>query len=96
MGNPRSGWQYEALGAAVPLGLDTNFAHVQPDGNYHYHGLPTGLMRSMGHRTGQHSPLIGWAADGFPVHLHYLKWADGGAASVFGDFSNLPGPLEPC
>lgn len=68
LGNPRSGWQYEALGAAVPLGLDTNFAHVQPDGNYHYHGLPTGLMKRLGHRPGQHSPLIGWAADGFPIY----------------------------
>ena len=68
LGNARSGWQYEALGAAVPLGLDANFAHVQPDGSYHYHGLPTGLMKSLGHRTGQHSPLIGWAADGFPIY----------------------------
>lgn len=68
LGNPRSGWQYDALGAAVPLGLDANFAHVQPDGNYHYHGLPTGLMKQLGHSPGQHSPLIGWAADGFPIY----------------------------
>lgn len=31
-GNPRSGWQYDALGGAVPLGLDQNHAHVQPNG----------------------------------------------------------------
>ncbi len=25
-GNPRLGWQYEALGGAIPLGLDSNYA----------------------------------------------------------------------
>lgn len=68
MGNPQSGWQYEALGGAVPLGLDTNYAHVQPDGKYHYHGIPTGLLKELGVDDTQHSPLIGWAADGFPIY----------------------------
>lgn len=67
-GNPRSGWQYEALGGAVALGLDTNHAHVQPNGSYHYHGLPTGLMTELGWRADQPSPLIGYAADGFPIY----------------------------
>ena len=71
LGNPRSGWQYEALGGAVPLGLDANYAHVQPDGNYHYHGLPTGLLKSLEAGPGEHSPLIGWAADGFPIYAQY-------------------------
>ncbi len=70
-GDRRSGWNYEALGGAVPLGLDTNYAHVQPDGNYHYHGIPTGLMKRLGFKEGQHSPMIGWAADGFPVYALY-------------------------
>lgn len=68
LGNPRSGWQYEALGGAVPLGLDANYAHVQPDGKYHYHGLPTGLLRNLRFDRNQHSPLVGWAADGFPIY----------------------------
>lgn len=59
---------YEALGGAVPLGLDENYAHVQPDGNYHYHGLPIGLMKRLGFKNGEHSPIIGWAADGFPIY----------------------------
>lgn len=67
-GNPRSGWQYEALGGAVTLGLDANYAHVQPDGSYHYHGLPSGLMQDMGWTPNTASPLIGYAADGFPVY----------------------------
>lgn len=67
-GKPRSGWQYEALGGAVTLGLDANYAHVQPTGAYHYHGLPTGLMRDLGWSRNAASPLIGYAADGFPIY----------------------------
>ncbi|SMP25768.1 YHYH protein [Shimia sagamensis] len=67
-GNPRSGWQYEALGGAVPLGLDANYAHVQPTGAYHYHGLPVGLMQKLGWSRHAESPLIGYAADGFPIY----------------------------
>lgn len=71
MGRRSGDWNYEALGGAVPLGLDANHAHVQPDGNYHYHGLPTGLMKRLGYKPGDHSPLIGWAADGFPIYAVY-------------------------
>lgn len=67
-GNRRSGWQYEALGGAVPLGLDSNYAHVQPNGAYHYHGLPVGLMQELGWTKSAPSPLIGHAADGFPIY----------------------------
>lgn len=67
-GNRRSGWQYEALGGAVPLGLDANYAHVQPTGAYHYHGLPIGLMQELGWSKTKASPLIGYAADGFPIY----------------------------
>lgn len=71
MGRRDSGWNYEALGGAVPLGLDENFGHVQPDGTYHYHGIPYGLMERLGYREGQHSPQIGWAADGYPIYALY-------------------------
>jgi hypothetical protein len=67
-GNPRSGWNYEALGAAVPLGLDANHAHVQPTGHYHYHGLPLGLLELIRYDVSSHSPLVGYAADGFPIY----------------------------
>ncbi|WP_299140336.1 YHYH protein [uncultured Tateyamaria sp.] len=67
-GQPRSGWDYAALGGAVSLGLDANFGHVQATGAYHYHGLPVGLMQELGWtRTGP-SPLLGYAADGFPIY----------------------------
>ena len=60
LGDRRRGWQYEALGGAVSLGLDENYAHVQPDGKYHYHGLPTGLLETLRFSRQQHSPLVGW------------------------------------
>ncbi len=67
-GDRESGWQYEALGGAVPLGLDENHAHVQPAGTYHYHALPTPLLKRLGAGDGHHSPQVGWAADGFPIY----------------------------
>jgi len=70
-GDRRGGWNYEALGGAVPLGLDENFAHVQPNGGYHYHGLPTMLLEQLGLSSDNHSPQIGWAADGFPIYARY-------------------------
>lgn len=70
-GHPRSGWTYEPLGGAVPLGLDENHAHVQPTGKYHYHGLPTGLLERLGNAADKHSALVGWAADGFPIYAQY-------------------------
>jgi len=67
-GDRESGWQYEALGGAVPLGLDENHAHVQPTGTYHYHGLPALLLKRLGASDSKHSPQVGWAADGFPIY----------------------------
>ncbi|WP_415402470.1 YHYH protein [Tateyamaria sp. SN3-11] len=67
-GDPRSGWDYNALGGAVALGLDANYGHVQPTGAYHYHGLPVGLMQQLGWSAQAASPLIGYAADGFPIY----------------------------
>ena len=61
-------WNYEALGGALPFGLDENYAHVQPGGKYHYHGTPTGLMKDLEVSSDKHSPLIGWAFDGFPIY----------------------------
>ena len=76
-----SGWNYEALGGACQLGLDFSNAHVQPNGAYHYHGLPTGLLDRYAYRN---SPaLLGYAADGFPIYGPYgYKKADDPASSM--------------
>ncbi|QDT50304.1 hypothetical protein Pan258_43610 [Symmachiella dynata] len=71
LGNRQSGWQYEALSGAVRLGIDGNYAHVQPTGAYHYHGLPTELLEILGLKKESHSPLVGWAADGYPIYAVY-------------------------
>ncbi len=68
--DPDSGWQYEALGGGVMLGLDCNLAHVQPSGKYHYHGIPQGLLDNLG-VDGSTMTLIGYAADGYPVYVLY-------------------------
>src|ERR1051326_1683336 len=55
------------MGGLMNLGMDKNNAHVQPNGAYHYHGVPTGLLDTL---TGGKPKmvLIGWAADGFPIY----------------------------
>jgi hypothetical protein len=63
-------WRLEAVGSS--LGLDQNYAHVQPTGAYHYHGVPTGLLQNLNVNSSSHSPIIGWAADGFPIYYKYL------------------------
>ena len=71
LGDRRGGWQYEPLSGAIPLGIDANHAHVQPTGAYHYHGLPTDLLASLHVDAASHSPIVGWAADGFPIYAIY-------------------------
>ena len=64
-------WRYDALSGALDMGFDENHAHVQPTGTYHYHGLPTLLLSDLGLSAQKHSPLVGWAADGFPIYALY-------------------------
>ncbi|MCX6368337.1 MAG: YHYH protein [Armatimonadetes bacterium] len=66
-------WRYEAMtgfmGARGGLGVDDNLAHVQPNGAYHYHGMPMGLLKKL---DWQHKmALVGWAADGYPIYGNY-------------------------
>lgn len=64
-------WSIEALGqSSFDFGTDTNNAHVQPDGAYHYHGMPEGFITKQGGDSSTMT-LIAWAADGFPVYARY-------------------------
>lgn len=62
-----SGWNYEAIGGTSNLGIDESLAHVQPNGAYHYHAAPLGLVAKLGGDTNR-MLLVGWAADGFPIY----------------------------
>jgi hypothetical protein len=67
-GEPNLNWTQEALSTETNLGDDCNNAHVQPNGEYHYHGTPWGIVNQA---DGKEMFLVGWAADGFPI---YYKW----------------------
>ena len=62
-------WNIEAIGGAFNFGTDSNNAHVQPGGVYHYHGVPEGFVTKLA--KGQAMTLVGWAADGFPIYARY-------------------------
>jgi hypothetical protein len=59
-------WMYDALSGKIELGMDANHAHVQPGGKYHYHGLPTALLKRL--EANKKMVLVGYAADGFPIY----------------------------
>lgn len=47
--NEETGWQKSALNHPdMATDLDCNNGHIQPDGAYHYHGLPVGLYTGEG------------------------------------------------
>lgn len=79
-----SGWNYDALSGKIDLGLDSSNAHVQPNGAYHYHGLPVDLIEIR--KEAQSAPamvLVGYAGDGFPIY----------AAVAHEDADNADSPL---
>lgn len=65
------GWLLDPLGEGNNFGTDIHNAHVQPDGTYHYHGNPNALFDDNPGPNG--SPVIGFAADGFPIYGSYFS-----------------------
>lgn len=64
--NPNCKWKEEAIvNGRGYLGLDSSNAHVQPNGTYHYHGIPHGLLNILPNNDLTH---IGYAADGFKIY----------------------------
>ncbi len=62
-------WRFDPLYPANGFRFDTHNAHTQPDGTYHYHGNPNALFYA---DTNIESPVIGFAADGFPIFGSYF------------------------
>lgn len=67
-------WRFDPMFAANGFRVDSHNAHTQPNGAYHYHGTPNALFEES---TATESPVIGFAADGFPIFGSYF---DDGAA----------------
>lgn len=65
-----SGWHIDATGGN--LGLDKYGGHIQPDGTYHYHSVKTDFFTAFDIDSSEHSPIVGYAADGFPVYAKYV------------------------
>lgn len=67
---PSVDWRLDPMGP-VGFGTDSHNGHTQPGGLYHYHGNPNALFDP--EETSLGSPVIGFAADGFPIYgPHYL------------------------
>lgn len=64
-------FHYEALSGRLGgrLGTDDSLAHVQPDGSYHYHGMPYALLKRL--QYDKKMALVGWAADGYPIYAQF-------------------------
>ena len=59
-------YRIEAVQELLDMGLDFNNAHVQPTGAYHYHGVPTELVKILD--KGKDLVQVGFAHDGFPIY----------------------------
>lgn len=78
-------WRLDPLGK-VKLGTDSHNAHVQPGGLYHYHGDPRALYDL--DNSNKPSPVIGFAADGFPIYgPYYLDEKTGQVAQATSGYS---------
>jgi len=76
VGDERSGcfdmnqpWRFDPMSPLNNFGVDNHNAHPQNSGQYHYHGSPKALFYT---DTVVVSPVIGFAADGFPVYGPYF------------------------
>ena len=63
-------WRYDPMHEANGFEVDSHNAHAQPDGTYHYHGSPLALFEDS---DSHDSPVIGFAADGFPIFGSYFN-----------------------
>ena len=61
-------YRVEGLQDTFNLGMDFNNAHVQPTGEYHYHGLSHLLAEVLDHSGGE-LVHVGFAADGYLIYI---------------------------
>ena len=85
MGQP---WRYDPMSSNAKHNTDSHNGHSQANGKYHYHGDPNALFP----RTAEaESPLIGFAADGFPIFGSYFKDSVGIIRAAKSSYQLRPG-----
>jgi hypothetical protein len=67
-------WRYDPMHKANGFEVDSHNAHSQPDGTYHYHGTPNAFYTA--EAGTQSSPVVGFAADGYPIYGPYIALND--------------------
>ena len=80
-------WRFDPMSPQTGFGTDANNAHTQPDGTYHYHGNPKALFDQ---NAISESPVIGFAADRFPIFDSYID-DNGEIRAVTSSFQLLSG-----
>ncbi len=68
-------WMLDPPSYDTYFGVDQHNAHAQPDGRYHYHANPNALF--LDNDFDKPSPVIGFAADGFPIYGTLFRDKDG-------------------
>jgi hypothetical protein len=84
-------WRYDPIYPKNNFKADTHNAHTQPDGAYHYHGNPRAMFKSL--FPDKASPVIGFAADGFPIYGPYIE-ENGVVRRVRSSYSLRVGPRQ--
>ena len=81
-------WRYDPRSSAAKITLDAHLGHTDGTGLYHYHGGPAALFDQF---PGTDSPVIGFAADGFPIYGSYFTDTSGILRSAKSSYSLKPG-----
>ncbi len=64
-------WLLDPMSPMAGFAEDTHNGHAQPNGMYHYHANPMALFDEEPGPDG--SPVIGFAADGFPIYGSFFQ-----------------------
>jgi hypothetical protein len=66
----RNVWHQNAVVVEAPS-FDSALGHPEMRGTYHHHQQPVSLLQQLGDDGSHHSPVIGFAFDGFPIYGPY-------------------------
>jgi hypothetical protein len=81
-------WRYDPRSGGANVILDAYFGHTEETGLYHYHGGPAALFEQFPNID---SPVIGFAADGFPIYGSYFTDKSGTLRTANSSYVLKPG-----